>query len=178
MCQTQAFNDKGQLVPDSIVTAMVKKRLAQDDAAEGFILDGYPRTLQQAKDLAEFQEIDCVVNLQLPEDILIAKLLGRRVCGDCGKNYNVTEITQEGYEMPPLLPKPSDCEQCEGKPNLVQRQDDVEEVIRDRLGVYEQQTLPLVEFYSAQGKVLDFAVKKGVADMPRLLEQMGVQEAR
>lgn len=174
----QEFNDKGQLVPDEIVTAMVKKRLAEPDAAEGYILDGYPRTLQQARDLAEFQDVDCVVNLSLPDDILVAKLLGRRMCADCGKNYNVTEIKEPGYEMPPLLPKPADCDTCKGQPKLVSRQDDVEEVIRDRLAVYKKETLPLVGFYSEQGKVLDFEVKQGLADMPRLLDSMGVQEAR
>lgn len=141
--------------------------------------DGYPRTVQQAKDLSEFQDVQCVVNLSLPDDILVAKLVGRRMCKDCGKNYNVTEIKDAGYEMPPLLPKPSDCEQCKGKPNLFTRADDNEETIRSRLQVYKEHTAPVVDFYRGSGVVLDFEVKKGLQDMPRLLDDMGVpQEAR
>ena len=141
--------------------------------------DGYPRTVQQARDLAEFQQVHCVVNLSLPDDILVAKLVGRRMCKDCGRNYNVTEIKQEGYEMPPLLPKPSDCKQCKGKPNLFTRADDNETTIRQRLAVYKEHTAPVVDYYRASGVVLDFEVKQGLADMPRLLQDMGMtQEAR
>ena len=141
--------------------------------------DGYPRTLQQAEDLAEFVDLQCVVNLSLPDDILVAKLLGRRMCRDCGRNYNVTEITAPGYEMPPLLPKESDCEQCKGKPDLFTREDDVESVIRDRLGVYVEHTAPLVQHYRDAGLLLDFEVKQGLGDLPRLLDDMGVPaEAR
>lgn len=174
--------------------------MAEADAQKGYILvsascafrgfvragtafpcaqDGYPRTVQQAKDLAEFQDVQCVVNLSLPDDILVAKLMGRRMCKDCGRNYNVTEIKEAGYEMPPLLPKASDCEQCKGEPNLFTRADDNEETIRSRLQVYKQHTAPVVDFYRGSGVVLDFEVKKGLQDMPRLLDDMGVpQEAR
>lgn len=93
------------------------------------------------------QPVDVVVNFTLPDDILVAKLLGRRVCADCGRGYNVTAIHQGELDMPPLLPKPSDCDKCHGKPRLIVRDDDKEEIVRERLRVYVRQTAPLVEYY-------------------------------
>jgi adenylate kinase len=115
-----------------------------------------------------------VLNITLPEDVLITKLLGRRVCGDCGKNYNVAAIHTADLDMPPLLPKPSDCSKCEGKPRLEIRADDTEAVVRERMVVYGKQTQPLIEYYSKQGKLKDFAVKKGFGDLPRLKGEMGI----
>ncbi len=169
------FTNAGKLVPDEIVSAMVVKRLAEKDAANGWILDGYPRTVQQAKDLDASQRVDRVINITLPEEVLITKLLGRRVCGDCGKNYNVAAIHTGELDMPPLLPKPSDCVKCVGKPRLTIREDDNETVVRNRMVVYSEQTSPLINYYSKQGKLQDFAVKKGIDDLPRLKKEMGVK---
>ena len=115
-----------------------------------------------------------VLNITLPEHVLMAKLLGRRVCGDCGKNYNIAAIHEGDLDMPPLLPKPSDCTKCVGKPRLEVRADDTEEVVKSRMVVYHAQTSPLIEYYSKQGKLQDFAVKKGVQDMPRLQKELGI----
>ena len=128
----------------------------------------------QAQDLDKAQAVSRVINIALPESVLMAKLLGRRVCGDCGKNYNVAAIHEGELDMPPLLPKPSDCARCEGKPRLETRADDTADVVTERMAVYEAQTAPLIAYYRAQGKLADFAVKKGVADMPRLRADMGI----
>ncbi len=132
--------------------------------------------MQQAKDLDAAQTVSSVVNITLPEDVLVTKLLGRRVCGDCGKNYNVAAIHTGELDMPPLLPKPSDCDKCVGKPRLTIREDDTEAVVRDRMVVYNTQTSPLIAYYGAQKKLQDFAVKKGIADLPRLISEMGIKE--
>jgi adenylate kinase len=105
---------------------------------------------------------------------LVTKLLGRRVCGDCGKNYNVAEIKEGDLDMPPLLPKPSDCEKCSGKPKLTIRADDNLEVVTERMRIYNDQTSPLIDFYTKQGKLQTFNVKKGIADIPRLISELGL----
>ncbi len=115
------------------------------------------------------------MNITLPEEVLITKLLGRRVCETCGKNYNVAAIHTGELDMPPLLPKPSDCDKCHGKPKLTIRADDNEQVVRERMKVYNNQTAPLIDYYCKQGKLQDFAVKKGIDDMPRLVKEMGIQ---
>ena len=139
--------------------------------------DGYPRTVGQAQDLDKAQTVSRVINITLPESVLMAKLMGRRVCGDCGKNYNIAAIHEGELDMPPLLPKPSDCAKCVGKPRLETRADDTEAIVKDRMTVYHKQTSPLIAYYSKQGKLQDFQVKKGVADMPRLQDEMGIKKA-
>jgi adenylate kinase len=130
--------------------------------------------VQQAKDLDAAQTVSRVLNITLPESVLMAKLLGRRVCGDCGKNYNVAAIHEGDLDMPPLLPKPADCGKCEGKPRLEIRADDTEAVVGARMKVYHAQTSPLIAYYEKQGKLQNFAVKKGVADLPRLQKELAV----
>ena len=132
--------------------------------------------MQQAKDLDASQAVSTVLNLTLPEDVLMTKLLGRRVCGDCGKNYNIAAIHTGELDMPPLLPKPSDCERCVGKPRLEVRADDTEAVVGARMKVYHAQTSPLIAYYEKQGKLQNFAVKKGIADLPRLQKELGVAQ--
>jgi adenylate kinase len=134
--------------------------------------DGYPRTVAQAKALSKFAPVDLVVNITLPTHVLTAKILGRRVCTDCGRNYNMAEIKEGKLDMPPLLPKSSDCSQCNGKPRLITRADDTEEVVTRRLKVYEDETAPVLKFFGKVTKVLDFAVEKGVDDMPRLWAEL------
>ena len=169
------YSSSGRLVPDEVVSGMVRARLALPDAQRGWILDGYPRTVQQARDLDAAQDVSRVVNITLPERVLVTKLLGRRVCGDCGKNYNVAAIHEGELDMPPLLPKPADCDKCKGQPRLTIREDDNAAVVEERMRVYNAQTSPLIAYYSQQGKLQDFAVKKGVADMPRLVVEMGIK---
>lgn len=174
--EIKQYSDSGRLVPDSVVVAMVQKRLKEGDAKNGFILDGFPRTVEQAKaldSLGSEAAVSRVVNITLPEHVLMAKMLARRVCGDCGKGYNLANIKEGELDMPPLLPKPSDCSKCHGKPNLVIRDDDKEEIVKERFVIYHKQTAPLIDYYTKQGKLSDFAVKKGLDDTPRLFDFLG-----
>lgn len=145
--QAKAAMDAGRLVSDDIVLGILKDRLAQSDAANGFILDGYPRNLAQAEALegvlAELgQPLDAAVLMDLDHEILLKRLTGRRSCSGCGRVYNI-------YFLPP--PADGCCESCGGE--LVQRADDREETIGRRLEVYRAETAPLVEHYSEIGKL-------------------------
>ena len=120
------------------------------------------------------QSVSRVVNITLPEHVLMAKMLARRVCADCGRGYNVAAIKEGDLDMPPLLPKPSDCDKCHGAPKLITRADDTEDVVTARMVVYHAETAPLVAFYRARGKLQDFAVRKGLDDMPRLVNELGL----
>jgi adenylate kinase len=138
--KAKEFMDAGELVPDEVVMGLVAERLSLDDTkARGFVLDGFPRTVQQAKGLAELlapDEIDLVVNLEVPTEVVLRRLAGRRVCIDCGANYSV--------DSPPRLNWT--CDICGGE--VVQREDDTEAAIRRRLDLYERETRPLVDWYA------------------------------
>lgn len=127
---------KGNLVPDDITVKLVKERLSKPDCQKGFILDGFPRTLNQAKELNKIVKINHVIDIESSEAIIIKRLTSRRQCMNCKKIY--------GIDVKPK--KEGICDACGGK--LYQRDDDREEVIRERLKVYEQQTKPLIEFYT------------------------------
>jgi adenylate kinase len=137
--------DAGRLVPDELVIRMVEKRLTEADCANGFILDGFPRTVEQADKLAEMLQksgktLSAVINIVVSEDILTKRLLGRRKCPACGANFNV-------YFNPPA--KEGVCDTCVA--DLEQRKDDNEKTIRERFLVYHEQTRPLVEYYGSRG---------------------------
>jgi len=134
----KAYIEKGELVPDEVVIGIVEERLKQEDCQNGYILDGFPRTVAQAEALSTFAKIDVALNLSLPDEMIIARLSGRRVCLKCGGTYHIS--TLNGRE---------DCEAC-GDP-LVQRKDDSPETIQNRLSVYAQQTAPLIDFYEKKG---------------------------
>ncbi|CEM39054.1 unnamed protein product [Vitrella brassicaformis CCMP3155] len=168
--QFQSYSNTGALVPDELVVAIAKKRLSASDAQRGYLLDGFPRTVPQAEQLHQFAPPTMCVNIALPDRFLIMKLAGRRVCSQCGANYNIADIREGEYDMPPLLPKPDDCDKCLGKPDLVQRDDDKEEVVKERLDVYKRETAPLIDFYDKQRLLLNFDVYKGVKDLPKLQE--------
>jgi adenylate kinase len=143
--EAKAYMDKGELVPDSVVLGMVKERLDQPDAREGFILDGFPRNTAQAKALDEMlggmgMPLDGAISVDVPSGDLMKRLTGRRTCKQCGQMYNV-------YFNPPR--KEGVCDNCGGE--LFQRDDDREETIRKRLEVYEAQTAPLAEYYKDKG---------------------------
>jgi len=132
---------------------------------EGFILDGYPRTIPQAQALDEVVKIDAVLNLRIHEKILIMKLSARRICDKCGEIYNIIDVreTLEGieYNMPAMHPKtPGICDKCGG--TLIQRKDDRVEVIETRLKLYHQQSEPLVRYYRSRGLVEDISVHLGI----------------
>ena len=145
--QAKAAMDAGRLVDDALVLAMLRARLARADAANGFILDGYPRNIAQAVSLESLlaeigQPLERVILLNLDLGLLFRRLTGRRVCKDCQRVFNI-------YTTPPGSPPP--CTQCGDMPRLEQRPDDAEDVIGKRLEVYEAQTRPLVSHYEAAG---------------------------
>lgn len=145
----------GGLVSDEIVIEALKSRIAKDDCKNGFILDGFPRTIGQAQALDEMVKIDMALNIEIPENILIEKISARRVCRECGDIYNVADINREGIRMPPMLPKAEGkCDSCGG--DLYQRSDDKVEVIKERLKAYHEQTRTLIDYYREKGLLQDF----------------------
>ena len=145
--EAKSYMDKGQLVPDSVTIGLVKERLAKPDCQEGFLLDGFPRTIPQAEALNEILKeldikLDAVVNIDVDDSVLIDRIVGRRVCPIC----------KAGYHVKYLQPKVEGvCDECGGQ--LVQRKDDTEETVKNRLEVYANQTKPLLEFYESYGLV-------------------------
>lgn len=168
--KVKAIMDAGGLVSDDIVIEVLKKRLEQDDTQKGFILDGFPRTIPQAKALEGISKIDVVMNIELPEDILIEKISARRTCRNCGDLYNIASIDREGIKMPPMLPKvEGKCDKCGGE--LYQRDDDKPEVIKERLEAYNKQTAPLIDYYKEKGLLVDFKPTAGPDEMvPKIVE--------
>ncbi|KAL3732127.1 hypothetical protein ACJRO7_028896 [Eucalyptus globulus] len=165
----------GKLVPDEIIIDLLSKRLEAGEAKgeTGFILDGFPRTVRQAEILEGVTDIDLVVNLKLREEALLAKCLGRRICSQCGGNYNIASIDikgengQPGMYMAPLLPPPH----CASK--LITRSDDTEEVVKERLRIYNELTKPVEDFYRQRGKLLEFDLPGGIPESwPKLLQAL------
>jgi adenylate kinase len=147
--KAKTYMDKGALVPDDVTIAMVLDRLSRDDCEKGALLDGFPRTIPQAEALdealaGEGEAIDLVLNIQVPEDVLIKRVTGRRLCRQCGASYHLE------YSPPE---EPGVCDECGGE--LYQRDDDTEETARKRLDVYREQTQPLVDYYGDKGIVVD-----------------------
>lgn len=143
--KAKSYMDKGELVPDQLVIDLVRERLSKDDARAGFILDGYPRTPEQAKSLdAVLSELgmplDHVIYFKTSLSVIISRLSGRRVCGQCGKGYHVVNFKPK---------KEGVCDACGSA--LVQRPDDKVETIEHRLSVYEAQTAPLIDYYRKTG---------------------------
>lgn len=136
----KSFIDKGLLVPDGVVINIVKDRLQQDDCANGYILDGFPRTVDQATALSDFANIDAVFNIAVPEELILSRITGRRMCS-CGESYHVSWGIGDT------------CTKCGAK--LYQRDDDKEETVKARIEVYEKQTTPLIEYYEASGKIIN-----------------------
>lgn len=139
--QVKSIMASGALVPDEITIEIVKNRLAEDDCQKGYILDGFPRSIAQAKALDGFQQVDYAVNLDVDKEVVVKRLSGRRFCPDCSGTYHVSALSDETV-----------CPHCGGK--LIIRADDAEETVRERQRVYESTTLPLLEYYDKQGKLL------------------------
>ncbi len=167
--EARTYIDAGKLVPDGLTINMLKERLKQPDCKKGFILDGYPRTFEQAKALANITDVDIVIKLFVPEDILVEKLSARRTCSECGDLYNIADINREGIRMPPMNPKiPGKCDKCGGK--LIQRSDDKPEAIHKRLEL--QKVDPrIVDFYKKMGVLKNFDVTGPPEEMvPKLMD--------
>jgi adenylate kinase len=135
------YMDAGELVPDGLVNEIVNEALS---AAEGYVLDGYPRNLDQAEYLSEITDLDAVLYFEVSESELVDRLTGRRVCEDCGANYHV-EFDQPETE--------GVCDDCGG--DLYQRDDDTEETVKERLRVYEENTAPVVQHYREEGVLVE-----------------------
>jgi adenylate kinase len=141
--KAQEYMQAGELLPNDIIIGVVEERLLKDDTRNrGYILDGFPRTLEQAESLAEItaqQPLDLVVDLAVPTEVVLLRLASRRVCVDCGANYSVQSPPKHGWT----------CDHCGGE--VVQRADDTEDAIKRRLDIYEAETAPLIEWYRERG---------------------------
>jgi adenylate kinase len=137
----RAYMEAGELVPDAVVNEIVKTALQE---ADGYVLDGYPRNLDQAEYLSEITDLDVVLFLDVSESELVDRLTGRRVCDDCGANYHVEFSPPETEGV---------CDECGG--DLIQRDDDTEDTVRERLRVYEENTAPVVEHYRDEGVLVE-----------------------
>lgn len=158
--EAKSYIDKGALVPDEVVIGLVKDRLSQSDCANGYILDGFPRTIAQAEELDKVAKIDVAVNIDVPFETIIERLGGRRVCV-CGETYHVSTLNGE-----------TDCKRC-GK-ELFIRDDDKPETVKNRLKVYEEQTQPLIDYYRNQGKLADVlavgSIQENFANVKKAIE--------
>lgn len=143
--KVKAIIDSGSLVSDDLTCELVKDRLSKDDCKNGFILDGFPRTIPQAEMFQDICPDVAVVNFQIADEIVIKRLSTRRVCKACGANYNV-------LTLPPK--KEGVCDKCGGE--IIQRDDDKQESILHRMDVYREQTEPLIKFYTDKGKIQNF----------------------
>ena len=138
--EAKRYMDAGQLVPDSVVVAMVKERLAMADCENGYLLDGFPRTVEQAQALEAISTPDAVIDIEVPDDMLLARLTGRRVCGKCNGTFHISKLADEKV-----------CPVCGDE--LYQRDDDKPATISNRLNVYHEQTAPLIGYYAGLGKL-------------------------
>ena len=134
----KSYIDKGQLVPDEVTCKIVESRIEKDDCKNGYMLDGFPRTIAQAEALDKITKIDLVINIDVDFSLLLDRLCGRRVCKDCGESYHISRLNGE-----------TTCSRCGGE--LYQRKDDNPETVQSRLDVYNAQTAPLIEYYSKKG---------------------------
>ena len=146
--KVKSYLDKGQLVPDELTIDLVWDRLSKDDCKKGFLLEGFPRTINQAEALQKGLEerglkLDKVINIDVDKNILVKRLSGRRVCKNCGETYHI--------DNKPTL-KDGVCDKCSGE--VIQRADDNEKTVLDRIEVYEKQTFPLIDFYKNLGLIL------------------------
>jgi len=148
--EAKGYIDKGLLVPDELTVRIVEDRLRSDDCKMGYLLDGFPRTIYQAEELEKLDILDCVLLLQVPDEFILSRMTGRRVCAGCGASFHITN-------NPPKIE--GVCDLCGGE--LVQRKDDKKETVAQRIQVYKNQTEPLVNFYKDKGilKTVDGTLK-------------------
>jgi len=158
--KVKAITEAGDLVPDELTIALVRERLEDDDTDDGFILDGFPRTIPQAEALDLFCEVTRVLNFTLTDEQIIERLSGRRVCKNCGKTYHVTT-------MPPKVA--GVCDACGGE--LYTRKDDSVDSIKNRLAVYRSQTFPLIEFYQKSSLVQEIDASPSAEVVYRSVEE-------
>jgi adenylate kinase len=159
--QAQTFMDRGELVPDSVTNEMVRDRLGNNDVANGFLLDGFPRNTNQAQVLDQIlvekkMPLDAVLELKIDNAEIVKRLSGRRTCRGCGASSHVV------FEKPKVA---GVCDKCQGE--LYQREDDKEEVVTRRLEIYNDQTAPIVEFYNSTGQLKIISALGDVAEITK-----------
>ncbi len=158
--KAKEYIDKGALVPDEVVIGFVESRLKEDDCKNGYVLDGFPRTIPQAEALDKVAHIDMAINIDVPFALIVERLGGRRVC-KCGATYHVSTLNGE-----------TKCKVCGD--SLFIRDDDRPETVQHRLKVYQEQTQPLIDFYGKQGKVVNIpatgTIEEIFADVKKVLE--------
>lgn len=167
--KAKSFMDQGQLVPDEVTIGIVRDRLSEIDCKDGFLLDGFPRTVNQADSLGNIlkeleMKLDAVVNIEVPKENLVERLTGRRVCRSCGSTYHVMFNPSE---------KENVCDKCEGE--LYQRDDDTAETVGNRLDVYMTQTAPLLNYYKEENLLVningDQTMEKVLKDILEVLDK-------
>jgi adenylate kinase len=159
--QAQSFMDRGELVPDSVTNEMVKDRLGNNDVANGFLLDGFPRNTNQAQVLDQIlieknMPLDAVLELKIDNSEIVKRLSGRRTCRVCGASSHIE------FEKPKVA---GVCDKCQGE--LYQREDDKEEVVTRRLQIYTEQTAPIIEFYKSAGLVKNISALGEVSEITK-----------
>lgn len=161
--QAQAIIARGDLVPDDVTCALVKERLSQDDCKDGYLLDGFPRTIPQAEALQKMgieigRPVTCVIDLEVPEQELIRRISGRRVCPKCGASYHVDTMKPKVDGI---------CDRCGA--TLIQRKDDNAESFKTRLDNYYKQTQPLIDFYKGKGLYVSFDGTKPLEELSQAI---------
>ena len=161
----KSYMDEGKLVPDEVIVGIVSERLGEDDCKNGFVLDGMPRTVAQAKALDDMNvKIDVVLSIEADDEVIERRMSGRRVCESCGASYHVEHKKPKVEGV---------CDSCGGK--LVLRADDAPETVRGRLRVYHEQTEPLIAFYKKKGILKAVCGQDGIAETTRLVfEALGI----
>lgn len=157
--EAKQYMDAGQLVPDSTIIGIIKDRLAEDDCKKGFILDGFPRTLPQAEALNDLMKnmgisLDKVISLNVPDELIVGRITGRRVCSKCGASFHVDFNPSKVEDV---------CDYCGGE--LIIRKDDNAETVKSRLGAYHDQTAPLIAFYTDMGVMVELDGTKDVSEV-------------
>lgn len=157
--EAKKFMDEGKLVPDSTIIGIIKDRLAQNDCKSGFILDGFPRTLPQAEALNDLMNdmgisLDKVISLNVPDDLIVGRIAGRRVCGGCGASFHVAFNPSKKEDV---------CDYCGGE--LIIRKDDNPDTVKSRLEAYHAQTAPLISYYTNMGVMLELDGTKEVNEV-------------
>jgi len=161
--EAKSYIDKGMLVPDSVTIGLVRERLSCEDCKKGFLLDGFPRTIAQAEALDVIlkdlnMNLDAVINIKVDSEVLVDRIVGRRVCKNCGAGYHITNLKPK---------KEGICDVCGSE--LVQRKDDTKETVVTRLEVYTNQTKPLLEYYEKQNLVKEV---NGLGDIDAIFEEI------
>jgi len=151
--EAKKYMDAGKLVPDEITIGMLKKRIAQKDAKNGFMLDGFPRTVEQAQALDKITKLDAVINYIAKDETIIQRLSGRRICRKCATIYHIKNVPTK---------KPGICDKCGGE--VYQRDDDLPESVKKRLVVYHSQTKPVLDYYKKRKILFDVDANLDISD--------------